>query len=542
MPPTLGATRITFSAPPVKVRAAAGDAGDGEAPPNRSIEGVLLPYGVEGRAMDGVLYVFEAGSLTPMRDRTPLLLGHDRNRPVGVMAMLSSSETEARATFTVDPTPDGDQAIVQAQSGSRAALSVGAQPTQYQLDESGSELVVRVQAADLIDASLVTTGAFAGADVTDVAAQAGTQQGGTIMPPENGANANGTAVAPPALVESTAPPAGDAVQAGNPAAGVELAAGHPPIVIAERGRAPMRAGALVQLIVAAQHGDPQARRQLVEAALVESISTDVSGLLPPSYEREVIGGQDNARPLFDTFRSKSLPGVGLMVSKPKWITRPDGQWATDVNADAHSTKVQIGAQTADVIRWDWAGAFPWVVVQRSSPDLIDEVYAEAVQDWYLDVEAKVYGEIGAAAAGTSTTLGAAIAEFWTATGNRTAPDVIIMAPDVWGAFADVGQLNVALAQGASSAAGGLSTSFAGIRAVISGTLAPGEVILATRRALDVRVTEPVRLTANAIGALNVELAVVGEGLFDTDYPAELLKFAAITPTAPALASSRRSSS
>ena len=44
------------------------------------------------------------------------------------------------------------------------------------------------------------------------------------------------------------------------------------------------------------------------------------------------------------------------------------------------------------------------------------------------------------------------------------------------------------------------------------------MILATRRAVDARVTDPVRLTANAIGALNVELAVVGEGLFDTDYP------------------------
>ena len=77
----------------------------------------------------------------------------------------------------------------------------------------------------------------------------------------------------------------------------------------------------------------------------------------------------------------------------------------------------------------------------------------------------------------------------------------------------------------------MGTSFAGIPAITSGHLAAGEVILATRRAVDARTTEPVRLTANAIGALNVELAVVGEGLFDTDYPAELLKFAAIVPTA-----------
>ena len=154
------------------------------------------------------------------------------------------------------------------------------------------------------------------------------------------------------------------------------------------------------------------------------------------------------------------------------------------------------------------------------------------KDWYLDVEAKIYGELSTAAPGVSTTLGAAVGEFYTASGNQRSPDIIIMSPDVWGTFADVGQLSVALAQGAVTLGGNtLATSFGGIPAIIAPTLPAGEVILATRRALDVRVTEPVRLTANAIGALNVELAVVGEGFFDTDYPGELLKFAAITPGA-----------
>src|SRR4029077_8864634 len=108
-------------------------------------------------------------------------------------------------------------------------------------------------------------------------------------------------------------------------------------------------------------------------------------------------------------------------------------------------------------------------------------------------------------------------------------------PDVWGEFADATALSVAVAAGGVSSSD-LSTSFAGIRAISSGTLPAGETILATRRAVDARVTEPVRLTANAIGALNVELAVVGEGLFDTDYPGELLRFAAIIPSVASTAS------
>ena len=76
---------------------------------------------------------------------------------------------------------------------------------------------------------------------------------------------------------------------------------------------------------------------------------------------------------------------------------------------------------------------------------------------------------------------------------------------------------------------GMAGSWAGLPVFVSGSLAATFGYLATRRAIDARVTEPVRLTANAIGALNVELAVVGEGLFDADYPNEIMELA---PTIP----------
>ena len=105
-----------------------------------------------------------------------------------------------------------------------------------------------------------------------------------------------------------------------------------------------------------------------------------------------------------------------------------------------------------------------------------------------------------------------------------------MAGDVWGKMADAGALAVTSGQGPVGGGGAsLTSAVAGIEAVTSGSLVPGQVVLATKRAVDARITDPVRLTANAIGALNVELAVVGEGLFDTDYPTELRKFAAVVP-------------
>jgi hypothetical protein len=303
------------------------------------------------------------------------------------------------------------------------------------------------------------------------------------------------------------------------------ASAAPAVILAgaERPERELLAGELVSLIIRAQHGETDARRYL-EAALVESISTDVSGLLPPQYERTVIGGKSIPRVLYGVFGGRPLPGVGLAVNKPKWTTRPDGDWAASVDADATSSKVVIGSQAANVERWDWAGAIPWVVVQRSDPSVIDEIYSEAVQDFYSDVEEKIAAELGAAAVNAATTIGAGIAAFFDE--NDQAPDVIIVAPDVWGEMADTGALQNPVAAGGVSSGDGLRSTFAGIPITSSGKLAAGARFLATRRALDARVTEPVRLTANAIGALNVELAVVGEALFDTDWPDELM---ALTP-------------
>jgi hypothetical protein len=511
----------------------------------RTIEGVVVPYGEVG-VIDGREYRFKAGSVR-LGKRTPLLVDHDRSRPIGVLAELVDQPAGPLGRFRIDATADGDEALTQAASGSRGSLSIGAEVVRSSIARDG---VVDVEAALVLETSLLALGAFESAAVTRVAAE----QDEPEPEPEPAEPAAPAEPEPDDDDEEEEPAAAEthpdqeelelpdeAGAAGDdPEGGTMSAASAAPVIRAERSRpsSELGAGELVRYLIEAQHGDREAVRFL-EAALAETISTDVTGLLPPTYERTVIGGKEVNRPLYNAFRSRPIPGVGLLISKPKWTTPPNGAWAVDVNADATSTNVVVGSQTADVIRWDWAGAIPWVVVQRSDPSIIDEIYGEAVQDFYLDVEAKIYAELSGAAPGAATTLGAAIAEFFVATGNQRSPELILMAPDVWGAFADAGALSVPLGQGGVSGSD-LSTTFAGIPAMTSGTLAAGQVILATRRAVDARTTEPVRLTANAIGALNVELAVVGEGLFDTDYPAELLAFAAVVPLAAAGPSSRSS--
>jgi HK97 family phage prohead protease len=513
----------------------------------RTIEGVIVPYGEIG-VIAGREYRFQPGSIRLGR-RLPLLVDHDRSRPIGVLAELVDQDSGSLGRFRVDATADGDEALTQAASGSRGALSVGAEVLRSTITRDG---IVDVEAAYVAEVSLLALGAFESATVTRVAAEADEPAEPAEPASEEEEEEEETeeernerlATSPDQEELELKQDDDDAGAAGtDPEGGTTMteATAAAPVIRAERApaRRELLAGEYVQAMILANQGD-RAAALVLEAALAETISTDVAGLLPPTYERTVIGGKEVHRPLYEAFRSRPLPGVGLNVNKPAWTTPPVGAWAVDVDADATSTKVVIGSQVATVQRWDWAGAIPWVVVQRSDPSVIDEIYGEAVQSFYLGVEAKIYGELGPAAPGVSTTLGAAIAEFYVASGSERAPELILMAPDVWGLFADAGELTVAVAAGDPSTAGGvLSTSFAGIPAMTSGTLPPGEVILATRRAVDARTTEPVRLTANAIGALNIELAVVGEGLFDTDYPAELLKLSGVTPGAASRAGGAR---
>ena len=483
----------------------------------RTIEGLMVPYG-EVANIAGDDYRFQPGSITLARSRTPLLVDHDRGAPVGVLAELVDRDDGVLARFRIDPTPAGDTALVQAGSGSRGSLSIGAEVD----DAQELDGVQNVNAARVFEVSLTAMGAFDGATVTRVAASATEtdepdEPDETVEPDEPGPDQT-TIDEEPTAPPSTPTEGSTTVEA--------TATPSPPVILADRPRNPneLNAGELVSLYIRAQHGEREAVRYL-EAALTETLSTDVTGLLPPTYEKTVLGGKAVPRHLYAVFGGRPLPGVGLAVNKPKWTTPPAGNWAANVDADATSSKVVIGSQAANILRWDWAGAISWVVVQRSDPSMVDEIYAEAVQDFYNDVEIKIKDQMVAAAgtADASDTLGEGFAAFHLKSNGKT-PEIIICAPDAWGKLADAGQLNAPMGAGgvAASDPAGLTSSFAGIPVIASGALAAGQRYLATRRAIDARTTEPVRLTANAIGALNVELAVVGEALFDTDYATEIM--------------------
>ena len=130
----------------------------------------MVPYGEHGVAdVDGepVELTFLPGSLTLARPNVPLVNGHDTDAPIGVLVELADEAGAARARFKIDATAAGDDALVQAASGSRAGLSVGALATQWRERAAG---VLEVTAAALFHVGLVAIPAMPSAQVSRVTA------------------------------------------------------------------------------------------------------------------------------------------------------------------------------------------------------------------------------------------------------------------------------------------------------------------------------------------------------------------------------------
>src|SRR5215471_5057300 len=218
----------------------------------RTIEGTGVPWGEIGNVSPIGRLAFARGSLVPLRSRTPLLLGHD-GEPVGVLTAFADTDTGARVTFKVDATPEGDRALTQAASGSRGALSVGADVDASEPQEDGSTLVT---AARYVHFALVPHGAFAGAEVERAAAERGSEdelgEPGSIDRGEVERE-----LEQPTPAEPAEPEEGDTMgeQQTIPETGPEVQAQLPTIRVVSERRPELSAGEFVRYSIEAAAGD-----------------------------------------------------------------------------------------------------------------------------------------------------------------------------------------------------------------------------------------------------------------------------------------------
>jgi hypothetical protein len=471
--------RLELQPVPLEVLAGEPEPGSSETPTRRQIGGQAVPYNVAARVGPlGQRVTFQPGSIIA-ENGSPLLLGHDPQRPVGVLVDASSSGDELRARWQVDPTRDGDEALVQAQSGSRRGLSVGVDLEEYDEDEDGS-LVVRL--GRLAETSLVALAGFASAGVDVVTAQASQPGEGEDMPDET--QTEETTTAP---VETHPAP---------------VEAHRAPILVQARPEPELRAGEFVQTYVRAQRGDARAR-QRIEAALTTETTATEPGVIPIVYVQQIIDSLGYSRPLYDAMSHADMPAAGMLIRRPHVTTRPDGGWVVDETAGAPTGPVVIGNADMSVRQWAWAGAASVALVERSAPSYVEEVFSQAVKSYYRDVEADVASHLPAAA-GSATSLGEAVAEFMAA--YRDWPNLLILGSTAYGKFLDA--TGVLMYTAGSADATGQAT-IAGLRVVASPDVTPGDGWVTRGDMLEIRETTPVRLSVANVEALSMEIGVTG---------------------------------
>jgi uncharacterized protein len=149
------------------------DGGDG-----RTLEGPLLPWGVEARVLDRgrqVVEVFERGALADADPgRIPLTVTHPRDNqqlPIGVTVELEERADAAWGAWRVSKTALGDEVLELARDGVPLGLSVGFLEVAGGSRWSPDRRRVTRTRAQLDHVAVVRVPAYAGAGVVGVRSQ-----------------------------------------------------------------------------------------------------------------------------------------------------------------------------------------------------------------------------------------------------------------------------------------------------------------------------------------------------------------------------------
>ena len=361
----------------------------------REISGKIVPLGtgeVGHTNLGGV--VFEAGSIE-IADPTKikLLSQHDMKKPVGRMVSAETRADGIYATFKLSRSQAGSDAMIMASEGLVSGLSIGAEVIASKPSRDGYTVVSQ---AKLKEVSLVTEPAFKSAQVLEIAAE-------EIIPV---AETQPTESEPEKVEETTTPVEAPAVEA----AAVEAAR---PTVAAMHYTTPrlnlnITAGQYAKAQLNASRGDADAR-ELVAALSVATVAEN-TGMVPPTYLKDVIGIIDSSRPFIDSIERAALPASGMKIFTPKLGT----QAAVDLTAEGAefaSADTTVTFQEDNVVKFAGAGVLDLELVDRSDPSFLD-LYLRELAASYAQKTDQYAAKIAAdgSSDSSSTTIYKAIAK------------------------------------------------------------------------------------------------------------------------------------
>ena len=319
----------------------------------REISGKIVPLGTGeiGHTNLGA-YTFAANSIE-IADPTKikLLSQHDLKKPIGRMTASETRSDGIYATFKLSRSSGGNDALIMAQEGLVTGLSIGAEILSSQPSKDGHTVV---SSARLKEVSLVTVPAFASSEILEIAAEE------VIPVEENPQTESETAV------ENTP----ETVAAPVEAAAVEAAR---PTVTAMYYTNPrlnlnVTAGEYAKAQLNASRGDADARELM--AALQVATVAENTGMVPPTYLKDVIGIIDSSRPFIDSIERAALPASGMKIFTPKLGTQATVALTAE-GAEFSSTDTTVTFQEDTVVKFAGAGKLDVELVDRSDPSFLD---------------------------------------------------------------------------------------------------------------------------------------------------------------------------
>lgn len=327
---------------------------------SRIIAGRIVQWDSVGNTSAGQT-VFLPNSISFSKN-TKLVLEHEMTRPLGKLVEWSQDETGITASFKIAKTTAGNDALEEAATGLRSDFSVGVKVDAWDNQDG----VMAISASKLIEVSLVTEGAIPGAEVEKVAAAETQGQAASESTPEpqiEEPKTEGDDLVSETVSEAVSTEAVEAAKSE-----VTAATTRPVYFTNPRVNLNVSAGEYAKAQLAASRGDADAR-DLVAALAVATVAEN-TGMVPPTYLRDVIGIIDSSRPFIDSIETAALPASGMKVFTPKLGAQATVALTAE-GAEFSSTDTAVTFQEDNVVKFAGAGILDVELIDRSDPAFLD---------------------------------------------------------------------------------------------------------------------------------------------------------------------------
>lgn len=498
---------------------------------DRTVTGLIVPYDAPGDTSAGSVAVTPGAFALPADlSRVKLLLGHDRDAPIGYLAAVREDYAGLHGTFAIAPGPAGDDALAAVRARTRDGLSYEVSRVRYSADRA------RVTAARLDAVALCSVPAY-----DDARAIAATRQeiGETMFTIETARailaddNADAATKAAARAFLAASPEATDddraavaeldgpadtaadddvpnlaAVTAGRPA-GISLHGNRAPArITAEQG---------VERLASVLRGAVDAGQ--INAALADVIPGNDAGagLLRSQWLGELWTAANVNRPFIDSISRATLTS-GTKVHGWKWETKPVvGPYAGN-KAEVPTNTVSTVPVEEPIRRVAGGWDVDRIFFDLGEAGFLESFLRMASEDYALKTEAGVVADLiaGSTAATADSLLDAlgVIAGELSAIGASTS--FIGVSSDLWGEYLNITSADAPWwlsKQSTVALGGGGTTSVADLRVFASPSLPAGTVLGGDRRAATYYEAQPSPIKVQAI---NIPQGGIDLGVFGYD--------------------------